>query len=289
MKAEKAVILAAGFGTRMLPASKAVPKEILPVVDTPAIQLVVEEIVDSGITEIIFVISPGKTALLDHFSPAPGLERALEQRRRHDLLEMVRKSSNLANISAVEQKEPLGIGHAVLQARQAVGDQAFAILLPDDIFDCGRPCLRQLMDAAERENGPVVALLKVPHAELSKYGIVEAQQLGPRMYRLTGMVEKPPLDKAPSDMAIMGRYVVPGEIFDILEHAQPGHGGEIQLTDALMELSKRRSLYGYEFEGTRYDLGDRLGFLMAQIGYGLRHPDLADKLRAYLASILSSR
>jgi UTP--glucose-1-phosphate uridylyltransferase len=289
VKIRKAVILAAGFGTRMLPASKAVPKELLPVVDTPAIQIVVEEIVASGITEIVLVTSLGKGALLDHFAPAPELERHLERREKADLLEIVRKSSNLARIVPVEQNEALGIGHAVLQARDAVGDEPFAVVLPDDIFDCEIPCLRQLMDVAEAQDGPVVALLRLPLTEVSKYGIVEAQAMGPRLHRLTGMVEKPPADKAPSDMAIMGRYLLPPEIFEILQEARPGHGGEIQLTDALLELGRRRSLYGYEFEGTRFDLGDRLGFLMAQIAYGLRHPELAAKLRAYLASIVSPR
>ncbi|MGO9061657.1 MAG: UTP--glucose-1-phosphate uridylyltransferase [Candidatus Binataceae bacterium] len=289
MKISKAVILAAGFGTRMLPASKVVPKELLPVVDTPAIQIVVEEIVASGITDIVMVTSPGKGALMDHFTTAPALERFLIERDKRDLLEIVRQTSGLARITPVEQTQPLGIGHAVLQAKAAVGNEPFAVILPDDIFDCETPCLRQLMDVAQAQDGPVVALLRLPRAEVSKYGIVEATQLGPRLHRLTGMVEKPPVEKAPSDMAIMGRYLLPPEIFGILEHAKPGHGGEIQLTDALMELSRRRNLYGYEFEGVRYDLGDRLGFLMAQIAYGLRHPQLADRLRIYLASLTSSK
>ncbi len=182
----------------------------------------------------------------------------------------------------MEQAQPLGIGHAVLQAKAAVGNQPFAVVLPDDIFDCQTPCLRQLIEVAERRDGPVVALLRLPHADVSKYGIVEATPMGPRLHRLTGMVEKPPVEKAPSDMAIMGRYVLPAEIFDILERVKPGHGGEIQLTDALLELSGRGNLYGYEFEGVRYDLGDRLGFLKAQIAYGLRNPQLAGNLRDYL-------
>ena len=289
MKIKKAVILAAGFGTRMLPASKAIPKELLPVVDTPAIQLVVEEIVASGITDIVMVISRGKGALLDHFAPAPELESFLERRGKLDLLEIVRRTARMARITTAEQREPLGIGHAVLQARGAVGDEPFAVILPDDIFDSQRPCLGQLIDVAQEHDGPVVALLRLPRAELSKYGIVEAQPLGPRLHRLTGMVEKPPIGKAPSDMAIMGRYVLPAEIFGILERVKPGQGGEIQLTDALLELGRRRTLFGYEFEGTRYDLGDRLGFVTAQIAYGLRNPQLADKLRSYLASIISPR
>lgn len=288
MKVRKAVILAAGFGTRMLPASRAIPKEMLPVVDTPAIQLVVEEVVRSGISDIIMVISPGKAAVLSHFQPAAELERALEERDKQELLAMVRATSALANITPVEQAVPLGIGHAVLQARELVGDEPFAVLLPDDIFDADPPCLRQLLNVAEHENGPVVALMRVAKADVSKYGIVEAKPLGRRLYQLTGMVEKPHPDEAPSEFAIMGRYVLHPEIFSILAEARPGAGGEIQLTDALLVLSKRRRLYGYEFEGVRYDLGDRLGFLMAQIGFGLKRPELADKFRAYLRSVLSS-
>ena len=288
MKVRKAVILAAGFGTRMLPASKAIPKEILPVVDTPAIQLVVEEVVRSGIRDIIMVISPGKTAVLNHFQPVPELERALEEREKQELLDLVRATSDLADITAVEQSSPLGIGHAVLQARDKVGNEPFAVLLPDDIFDADPPCLRQLLDVAAAEDGPVVALMKVPRSEVSKYGIVEARALGGRRFHLTGMVEKPPVEQAPSDLAIIGRYILPPEIFSILAQARPGTGGEIQLTDALLVLSRRRKLYGYEFEGVRYDLGDRLGFLTAQIGFGLKRPDLADKLRAYLRSVISS-
>jgi UTP--glucose-1-phosphate uridylyltransferase len=289
VKIKKAVILAAGFGTRMLPASKVVPKELLPVLDTPAIQLVVEEAVTAGISDIVMVISRGKGALLDHFAPAPELERFLAQRGKHELLEIVRKTSSMAHITSVEQTEPLGIGHAVLQAKAAVGNEPFAVMLPDDICDCARPCLRQLMDVAQEHDAPVVALMQVAGAEVSKYGIVEGTQAGPRLYRLTGMVEKPPMDKAPSELAIIGRYLLAPEIFQILERAKPGVGGEIQLTDALLELGRRRSLYGYEFEGTRHDMGDRLGFLTAQLAHGLRHPQLADKLRSYLNSVISTK
>jgi UTP--glucose-1-phosphate uridylyltransferase len=288
MKVRKAVILAAGFGTRMLPASKVVPKEVLPVVDVPAIQMVVEEIVGSGIRDIVMVISKGKAALLNHFQPVPELERSLEEKGKLDLLKLVRATNDMANITTVEQAQPLGIGHAVLQARKAVGDEPFAVLLPDDIFDADPPCLRQLLDVAEAEQGPVVALMRVAKSDVSKYGIVEAADLGSRRFHLTGMVEKPPAEKAPSELAIIGRYVLPSEIFSILAEAKPGAGGEIQLTDALLILSKRRKLLGFEFEGVRYDLGDRLGFLTAQIGFGLKRRDLADKLRLYLKSVLSS-
>jgi UTP--glucose-1-phosphate uridylyltransferase len=282
MKVRKAVIVAAGMGTRMLPASKVIPKEILPVVDKPAIQIVVEEAVASGIEEIVVVISPGRTTVVDHFNSAPELERHLEERGKHDVLEMVRSTNNPARFTTAEQKEPLGLGHAVLQAREAVGDEPFAVMLPDDIFDCARPCLRQLLDVAGSEDAPVVALLKVARSEIPKYGIVVAKPVRPRLYELSGMVEKPPAEKAPSDLAIMGRYVLTPDIFPLLADGKPGAGGEIQLTDALLELAKRRRLYGYEFEGMRYDLGDKAGFIAAQVGFGLKRPELADSLRAYL-------
>jgi UTP--glucose-1-phosphate uridylyltransferase len=285
MNVRKAVIVAAGLGTRMLPASKVVPKEILPVVDKPAIQMVVEEAVASGIEEIVLLLGPGKEALLEHFQPATALERHLERRGKRELLEIARQTNRLAHITTAWQNEPLGLGHAVLQARDAVGDEPFAVMLPDDIFDGQRPCLRQLLDAADPEDAPTVALMRVSRADLSKYGIVEIKPAGPRRYELTGMVEKPPPAEAPSDFAIMGRYVLPPEIFDLLARVQPGAGGEIQLTDGLLALAHRRKLYGYEFEGLRYDLGDRIGFLTAQIGFGLKRPELADGIRAWLNSI----
>ena len=288
MKVRKAVIVAAGMGTRMLPASKVIPKEILPVVDKPAIQIVVEEAVASGIEEIILVLSPGRTTVLEHFQTAPELERLLERRLKQDLLDVVRYTNSLARFSTAYQHEPLGLGHAVLQSREAVGDEPFAVILPDDIFDGPRPCLRQLIDVAEQDDVPVVALTRVPQSELSKYGIVEVKAVRPRVHQLVGMVEKPPIDQAPSDLAIMGRYVLTPDIFPLLAAGKPGAGGEIQLTDGLLALSARRKLYGYEFEGVRYDLGDRVGFITAQIGFGLKRAELADRLRAYLKTVLSS-
>jgi UTP--glucose-1-phosphate uridylyltransferase len=287
MKVRKAVIVAAGMGTRMLPASKVVPKEILPVIDTPAIQVVVEEAVASGIRDIIVVVAPGRTTVLEHFEPQSELEQLLAERGKLEILEMIRRTNTMARFAAAIQDKPLGLGHAVLQAREAVGGEPFALMLPDDIFDCSRPCLAQLIAAAEARDAPVVALLKVAHSEVSKYGIVEAKPAGERLFELTGMIEKPAPDKAPSDFAIMGRYVLTPEIFDLLAEGKPGAGGEIQLTDALMALSRRRKLYGYEFEGVRYDLGDRLGFITAQVGFGLRRPELAERLRAYLKSVLA--
>jgi UTP--glucose-1-phosphate uridylyltransferase len=288
MKVRKAVVLAAGLGTRMLPASKVIPKEILPVVDKPAIQMVVEEAVASGIEEIILVLSPGRTTVLEHFQPAAELERMLEHRGKRDILDIVRHTNGLARFTTAWQKEPLGLGHAVLQARDAVGGEPFAAILPDDIFDSERPCLRQLLDIAEAEDAPTVALTRVPRSEIPKYGIVEVKAVRPRLYELHGMVEKPAIENAPSDLAIMGRYVLTPDIFDLLAEGKPGAGGEIQLTDGLLALSRRRRLYGCEFEGVRYDLGDRVGFLTAQIGFGLKRPELADRLRGWLKTALEA-
>ena len=289
MKVRKAVVVAAGLGTRMLPASKVLSKEILPVVDTPAIQLIVEEAIASGIEEVIVVVTPGRTMVLDHFKPALELERQLEAKGKTDVLEMIRKTNAPVKLTAAYQEKPLGLGHAVLQGAQAVGNEPFAVFLPDDIIDADKPCLRQLLDVAEKHDAPVVALLRVPQSELSKYGIVEVKPAGDRVYELTGMVEKPPPGKAPSEFAIMGRYVLTPDIFDLIRQGKPGAGGEIQLTDALLALVKQRKIYGYEFEGTRYDLGDRVGYITAQIGYGLKRPELADRLRAYLDTVTSRK
>jgi UTP--glucose-1-phosphate uridylyltransferase len=286
MKVRKAVIVAAGLGTRMLPASKVIPKEILPVVDKPAIQVVVEEAIASGIEEIILVLSPGRTTVREHFQPAEELERHLERRGKLDLLDFIRSTNDPVRFTIAWQEEPLGLGHAVLQAREAVGDEPFAAMLPDDIFDSKIPCLRQLLDAAETRDAPTVALMRVPRSEISKYGIVSLRPAGPRLHELTGMVEKPTIDEAPSDFAILGRYVLTPDVFQLLAEGKPGSGGEIQLTDGLLALCGRRKLYGYEFEGTRYDLGDRLGFLTAQIGFGLKRPELADRLRGWLKSVV---
>jgi UTP--glucose-1-phosphate uridylyltransferase len=288
MKVRKAVIVAAGLGTRMLPASKVIPKELLPVVDKPALQMVVEEVVASGIEDVLLILSPNRTIGLEHFQPALELERHLEQRGKHDILEILRQTNRLARFTAAWQHQPLGLGHAVLQAREAVGDEPFAVLLPDDIFDSERPCLRQLLDTSEAENAPALALMRVAKSEIPKYGIVEVRPARPRLYELRGMVEKPAIDKAPSDFAIVGRYVLTPDVFDFLARGRPGAGGEVQLTDALLALNKKRKMFGYEFEGTRYDVGDRVGYLTAQIGFGLKRPELADTLRAWLRMALES-
>ncbi|HJU10417.1 MAG TPA: sugar phosphate nucleotidyltransferase, partial [Candidatus Binataceae bacterium] len=230
MKVRKAVIVAAGLGTRMLPASKVIPKEILPIVDKPALQVVVEEITASGIDDIVLVLSPNRTIGLEHFQPAAELERHLEQRGKHEILEKLRQTNRLARFSSAWQHQPLGLGHAVLQARQAIGDEPFAVILPDDVFDSERPCLRQVLDISEAENAPAVALIRVANSEIPKYGIVEVQPTRPRLYELQGMVEKPSVEEAPSDLAIVGRYVLTPDIFRLLADGRPGAGGEIQLT-----------------------------------------------------------
>jgi UTP--glucose-1-phosphate uridylyltransferase len=286
MKVRKAAIIAAGLGTRMLPASKVIPKEILPVVDKPALQVVVEEVVASGIEDVVLVLSPNRTIGLEHFQPSLELERHLEQRGRHEILENLRRTNRLARFTPAWQHEPLGLGHAVLQAREAIGDEPFAVILPDDIFDSERPCLQQLLDTSEAENAPAVALMRVARSEIPKYGIVDVRPIRPRLYELLGMVEKPAVEKAPSDFAIVGRYVLTPDIFELLAQGRPGAGGEIQLTDALLGLRQKRKMFGYEFEGTRYDLGDRIGYLTAQIGFGLKRPELADNLRAWLRMAL---
>jgi UTP--glucose-1-phosphate uridylyltransferase len=272
----------------MLPASKVIPKEILPVVDKPALQVVVEEAVASGIEEIVLVLSPNRTIGLQHFQPAPELERYLERRSKHELLENVRLTNSLARFITAWQDQPLGLGHAVLQARAAVGDEPFAVILPDDIFDSERPCLRQLLDVSEAEDAPTVALMRVAPSEIAKYGIVEVETARPRLHTLRGMVEKPPIEEAPSDFAIVGRYVLTPDIFDCLARVRTGAGGEIQLTDGLLALSRKCRMFGYEFEGTRYDLGDRIGYLTAQIGFGLKRPELADSLRGWLRVALGA-
>ncbi len=288
MKVRKAVVVAAGLGTRMLPATRVIPKEILPVVDRPAIPLGGGAALASGLEEVGLVGAPGRSLVLDHFAPVPDLERHLQERGKHDLLAVVRSVIGMTRITRADQNQPLGLGHAVLQARAAIGDEPFAVLLPDDIFDCERPCLRQLLDVAEAREAPVVALMRVGPQDISKYGIVEASSAGERLHRLTGMVEKPEPSQAPSDFAIVGRYVLTPEIFNLLAEGKPGAGAEIQLTDGLLALCQRRPMYGYEFIGTRYDLGDRLGLITAQIGFGLKRPDLADRLRAYLRTVISA-
>jgi len=283
----KAVFPAAGLGTRFLPATKAQPKEMLPLVDKPIIQYVIEEAVASGITSIIIVTGRGKNAIEDHFDVAHDLERHLAARDQHDLLAQVQAISSMINISYVRQGEQLGLGHAVLMARDLVNDEPFAVMLGDDIIDSPVPCMKQMMNVFERYGGPVIAVQKVPQNEISAYGVIDAVPEGEsgRVYRIRDLVDKPSAGEAPSDLAIIGRYILTPEVFDELAKTPRGAGGEIQLTDGLRQLSHRRTLYGYQFEGKRHDAGNKLGFLKATVEFALKREDLGGPFREYLKSL----
>src|SRR5436190_3219862 len=254
----KAVFPAAGLGTRFLPATKAQPKEMLPIVDKPIIQYGVEEALNSGVQNIIMVTGRGKSAIEDHFDVSFELEDMLEKRSKHDLLKVVREISDLINVSYVRQKKALGLGHAVLCAQELVGEEPFAVVLADDVIDAERPCLRQLLDVYDKFACPVIAVMEVPRENISAYGCIDAEQVDERTYRIHNLVEKPKPSEAPSNLAIIGRYVLTPDVFRSLEAIEPGAGGEIQLTDGLKHLLHSRVLYGYRFEGTRYDAGDKL-------------------------------
>ncbi|MEN6604572.1 MAG: UTP--glucose-1-phosphate uridylyltransferase GalU [Bryobacteraceae bacterium] len=286
----KAVFPAAGLGTRFLPATKAQPKEMLPLVDKPLIQYAVEESVRSGIRDIIIVTGRGKSAIEDHFDVSFELENLLERRNRMDLLASVRRVSDMIDVSYIRQKEALGLGHAVLRARELVGQEPFAVVLSDDVIDAPKPCLQQLLDVYNEYGASVLALMEVPHDRISAYGVVAAEPVAfngtsDRLYRVSDLVEKPPAHKAPSNLAIIGRYILTPDIFESIEQSQPGAGGEIQLTDALRHLLRTRPIYGYRFEGKRYDAGDKLGFLQATVEFALARPDLGGKFRTYLKSL----
>jgi UTP--glucose-1-phosphate uridylyltransferase len=282
MKLRKAVIPVAGLGTRFLPATKTVPKELLPIVDIPSIQYVVQEAVDAGIEEIIFVTGRGKDGIEDHFDDAPELEQVLADRGQQEMVKMLRRIAEMTEVVSVRQKKPLGLGHAVLCARDLVGAEPFAVMLADDLIDSETPCIRQLSDIFERTDESVVALMEVPETEVQQYGIIKGKVLKERLYQVEATVEKPPAKEAPSRMAIIGRYVLRPEIFSILQKLPPGKGGEIQLTDGLAQLVRERQVYGCEFLGDRYDIGDKFGFVRATVAYALKRPDLKDKLVEYL-------
>jgi UTP--glucose-1-phosphate uridylyltransferase len=284
-KIRVAVFPAAGLGTRFLPATKAQPKEMLPLVDRPLIQYVVEEARDAGIERIVIVTGRGKNAIEDHFDTSFELEQMLAEKGKEALLDQVRRISELIPLSYVRQKQALGLGHAVLQARDLVGDQPFAVLLGDDIVDAGEPCIGQMMRLYERRGNPVIALQEVPRAETRQYGIVAGEPVEDRVVRITDMVEKPSPDKAPSNLAIIGRYLLPPEIFQILDETRSDVGGEIQLTSALKTLLCRRPIDGYLFEGKRYDAGDKLGFLKATVEFALKRKDLGGPFREYLKGL----
>jgi UTP--glucose-1-phosphate uridylyltransferase len=282
MKLRKAVIPVAGLGTRFLPATKTVPKELLPIVDIPSIQYVVQEAVDAGIEEIIFVTGRGKDGIEDHFDDAPELEQVLADRGQPEMVKMLRRIAEMTEVVSVRQKKPLGLGHAVLCARDLVGAEPFAVMLADDLIDSETPCIRQLSDIFERTDESVVALMEVPETEVQQYGIIKGKVLKERLYQIEATVEKPPAKEAPSRMAIIGRYVLRPEIFSILQKLPPGKGGEIQLTDGLAQLVRERKVYGCEFLGDRYDIGDKFGFVRATVAYALKRPDLKDKVLEYL-------
>jgi UTP--glucose-1-phosphate uridylyltransferase len=284
MKLRKAVIPVAGLGTRFLPATKTVPKELLPIVDIPSIQYVVQEAVDAGIEEIIFVTGRGKDGIEDHFDEAPDLEQVLADRGNDEMVKMLRRIAEMTEVVSVRQKKPLGLGHAVLCARDLVGNEPFAVMLADDLIDGATPCIRQLLDIFQSTNESVVALMEVPQTEVHQYGVIKGKVIKERLYEVEGMVEKPPAKDAPSRMAIIGRYVLRPEIFPILQNLPSGKGGEIQLTDGLAQLLRERKIYGCEFTGDRYDIGDKFGFVRATVAYALKRPDLRDKVLEYLKS-----
>ena len=284
MKLRKAVIPVAGLGTRFLPATKTVPKELLPIVDIPSIQYVVQEAVDAGIEEIIFVTGRGKDGIEDHFDDAPELEQVLAERGQQEMVKMLRSIAEMTEVVSVRQKKPLGLGHAVLCARDLVGNEPFAVMLADDLIDSETPCIRQLLDIFQSTHESVVALMEVPQTEVHHYGVIKGTLLEKRFYEVQAMVEKPHAKEAPSRMAIIGRYVLRPEIFPILQNLPAGKGGEIQLTDGLAQLVSERKVFGCEFIGDRYDIGDKFGFVRATVAYALKRPDLKDKVLQYLKS-----
>jgi UTP--glucose-1-phosphate uridylyltransferase len=284
----KAVFPAAGLGTRFLPATKAQPKEMLPLVDKPIIQYGVEEAVESGIDNIILVTGRGKNAIEDHFDRSVELETFLEARGKREQLAEVRKISNMINFAYVRQGEPLGLGHAVLVTRELVGDEPFAVILGDDVIDAEPPAIRQMIDVFERVGGPVLAVERVPRDDISSYGVIApdpSANLGEGIFKVLDLVEKPPKEEAPSDLAIIGRYVLTPDIFPALASTKSDRTGEIQLTNGLRELLKTRPIYACEVKGVRHDTGNKLGFLKAVVYFALKRPDLADKFLAYLSQL----
>jgi len=286
-RVRKAVFPAAGLGTRFLPATKAIPKEMLALVDKPIIQYGVEEALASGIEHIVIVTGRGKSTMEDHFDLSFELDATLERKGKKELLELSRKVASMARISYVRQKEPLGLGHAVLCARDLVGDEPFAVLLPDDIVDAARPCIGQMIEVFNQRGGSVLATMAIDGPAISAYGVLAGSPdpENPRIFNCTGMVEKPELENAPSNQAIVGRYVLTPRIFELLEKTRPGAGGEIQLTDGILALLQHEKVFGYTFEGKRYDAGDKFGMLQATVEFALKRPEFADRFRAYLKGL----
>ncbi|MEA4987755.1 MAG: UTP--glucose-1-phosphate uridylyltransferase GalU [Anaerovorax sp.] len=285
-KVRKAIIPAAGLGTRFLPATKALPKEMIPIVDKPAIQYIVEEALDAGIEEILIVIGRDKAAIEDHFDKSFEMEEELDKKGKKELLQIVRNISNLADIHFVRQKSPLGLGHAVNKGRIFAEDEPVAVLLPDEIMDCEVPCIKQMLDVYEEYGCSVLGVREVEKHEVSKYGIVDAKPCGENIYQVKDLVEKPSFEDAPSNLAIIGRYIITGEIFQLLNEIQPGAGGELQLTDALRLLARRQNIIACAFKGNRYDSGDKFGFLQATVELALKRDDIGPRFRDYLKELL---
>lgn len=285
-KIKKAVIPAAGLGTRFLPVTKAQPKEMLPIVDKPTIQYIIEEAVASGIEEILIITGRNKKCIEDHFDKSVELELELEKSGKQEMLKLVREISDMVDIHYIRQKEPKGLGHAISCAKTFVGNEPFAILLGDDlVYNKEKPCLKQLMDCYNEYNTSILGVQTVDAKDVDKYGIIKGIHIEGRVHKVRGLVEKPAIEEAPSNIAILGRYIITPQIFKVLEETKPGRGGEIQLTDALSKLINEEAIYAYEFEGTRYDVGDKLGFLKATVEYALRREDLRDEFIEYLDSL----
>ena len=284
MKVKKAIIPAAGLGTRFLPATKAQPKEMLPIVDKPTIQYIIEEAVASGIEEILIITGRNKKCIEDHFDKSIELELELQKSGKSDLLELVRDISEMVDIHFIRQKEPKGLGNAINCAKTFVGNEPFAVLLGDDIVDSRKPCLKQLIDCFNEYKTTILGVQKVPEEDVSKYGIVNGIHIEDRVYKVKDLVEKPSIEEASSNIAILGRYIITPEIFNILENTKPGKNGEIQLTDALKTLISKEAMYAYNFDGKRYDVGDKLGFLEATVEFALKKEDLRDDFVQYLST-----
>ncbi|XZF76216.1 UTP--glucose-1-phosphate uridylyltransferase GalU [Bacillus sp. AL-1R] len=286
MKIKKAIIPAAGLGTRFLPATKAMPKEMLPIVDKPTIQYIVEEAIESGIEDIIIVTGKGKRAIEDHFDHSFELEQNLLEKGKFELLSEVQKSSKMVDIHYIRQKEPKGLGHAIWCARKFIGDEPFAVLLGDDIVKADRPCLMQMIDQYNRYNASILGVQTVNENEVSRYGIVDGSLVDNQFYNVHNLVEKPNQDDAPSNLAILGRYILTPRIFEILSSQKAGAGNEIQLTDAIAELNKYEAVYAYEFEGTRYDVGEKLGYIKTTLEFALNREDLRNSVLDYLTELM---
>jgi len=286
MRVRKAIIPAAGLGTRFLPATKAQPKEMLPIVDKPTIQYIIEEAVDSGIEEILIITGRNKRAIEDHFDRSIELEVTLENKGKNELLSQIKDISNMVNIHYIRQKEPKGLGHAINCARSFVGREPFAVLLGDDIVYSQNPCLKQLINVYDEYKTTILGVQPVPEEDVNKYGIVEGKYIEDDVYKVKNLVEKPLQEESPSNIAILGRYIITPQIFDILDNTMPGAGGEIQLTDALRELSKKQAMYAYNFKGIRYDVGNKLGFLQATVEFALRREDLKEDFKKYLIELI---